>query len=235
MPTLEDITAKMLDVVLVNDTITTPSRFVVQAITQQYSIDRPRTMCTDVAGVGTSFVDLPQATEDDPAAFEPGFSQLTDVEFPIDDDCPSSLDPSDWTLRQIPSGTKLQIKGSKIAAEEFVRLFWTARHAEDGSTVLPSDVFAVADLAGALYMERLAAYYLDTSDSTISADTVNYRTKGQESLTLAKTLRKRYLDQMGTDADGDGSTEVAPAFSHLDMDNRLGNGGDRLTHGRRSR
>jgi hypothetical protein len=95
----------------------------------------------------------------------------------------------------------------------------------------------VCDYAAALCCQALAAKYAQTSDSSISADAVNYRTKSQEYLSLAKELRKRYDEQVGIQGSDSGSSAnasgVAAALSIGDMELRQGSGVDRLTHRRR--
>ncbi|MEZ2347423.1 hypothetical protein [Terriglobus sp. RCC_193] len=223
MATLEQITNAMLDVVMQdNSRIPTPSRFVIQAITQRYSLDRPLEVCTDINGSGTSLLELPDG-------FEDGFSEVSGVEYPVDDENPQPVDDMGYRMRRLPSGIRLQMVGISVPAGSPVRLQWTQRHADDGTTVADADLYTVADLAGALYMEKLAADYIDLGDASVSADSVSYRTKGQEALTMAKALRKRYQDAIGTTG-ADGDTQPAPAFGRLNQDQMMGDGSPRLIH-----
>src|SRR6266700_8313761 len=57
-------------------------RMLVQAILQRYSKDRPRVIVTDVTALGTSDLPLPTVDEDADGAFEDGFSEVTQLEYP---------------------------------------------------------------------------------------------------------------------------------------------------------
>lgn len=201
-----------------------------QAIQQRYSKDRARELVADVSGDGTS--DLPV-----PANFEEGFSVARAIEYPIGDVPPTFVEDDAWIFYRLPpSGTlKVRLLSARPAASEFVRVTFTARHLSDGSTVRNADFEAVADYAAALSFEALAAVYTQSGDASIAADAVNYRTKSQEYLALAKTLRRRYFQHMGIDEDLAGSAGAGPAVATGELDQELGPGGDRLTHPKHSR
>jgi hypothetical protein len=120
-----------------------------------------------------------------------------------------------------------------------VRVTWTCRHTAPtvsvDSTIPDADFEAVCDYAGALCCEALAARYAQTNDSTIQADAVNYRTKSQEYLGIAKALRKRYDEQVGIQegGTGPGGGTVPGALAVGDMELKQGSGVERLTHRRR--
>lgn len=100
------------------------------------------------------------------------------------------------------------------------------------TTIPDSDFEACSDLAAAICAEKLAAIYAQTRDPSIAADVVNYRTKSQEYLALAKALRQRYFDHIGIEEDGKGSGAGPGAIAIGDMELRQGSGVDRLTHRR---
>ena len=78
---------------------------------------------------------------------------------------------------------------------------------------------AVVKLAAAGCATQLAALYAQTSDPTLGADTVNYRTKSQDYLALAKVLEGAYREAVGA-TDG-----VAAASVSADLDVDLSNNG----------
>lgn len=203
----------------------------VQAIVQRYSADRPREIASDQAGNGTALLDLPVSGSD---AFEEGFSAIRLIEFPTGNVPPSFLLDEEWQMYRTPSGLKIMLLETTPAASDMLRLTWTARHPNDGSTVADPDFEAVCDYAAALCYEALAAIYTQTSDPTLAADSVNYRTKGQEYLSLAKEARRRYFQHMGIDP-SDTSTGTGPAIASGNLYETQGSGLDRLTHPRNSR
>ena len=208
-------------------------KLIAQSIQQRYSKDRPREIVTDVPGNGAADLDLPGAGED---VFDEGFSLIRQLEYPIGNVPPSTIEDGGWTLYRTPAGLKLRLLASRVPAGESIRVTWTARHRGDGSTVPQCDFEAVCDLAAALCFDALAAIYAQTGDSTIAADTVNYRTKSQEYLGLAKSARRRYFAHIGVAEEADAaSASSGPALSIGEVDQSMGWGGDRLVHGRGSR
>ena len=91
------------------------------------------------------------------------------------------------------------------------------------------DFYAVCDLCAALSLRAIAAKFTSTSDSTMQADIVNYRSKNREATDLGKVYLKAYADHMGI-MEG----QAAPAASGVvEFDTQYSAGGDWLTHPRR--
>jgi hypothetical protein len=105
------------------------------------------------------------------------------------------------------------------------RVTFTAPHELDASSMADSDFYAVGALAASLAARKLAAVYTQIGDSSLGADTVNYRTKSQEYMTLAKRLEQDYASLLGTDPE-----RPAPAASRTAAWTGDTAGGDRLTH-----
>jgi len=198
---------------------------IAQAIVQRYSKDRPILTVTDVAGNGGQDLGVPSGWENQ-------FSQVRELEYPIGQIPAQTVEDYDWVMYQSPDGWNIRFLVDVPLATEKVRVTWTARHTSDGSTVPAPDFDAVCDFAASLCCERLAALYAQTGDSSIGADIVNYRTKGQEYLALAKAARKRYFNHLGLSEDASESSIAAPALAIGNMDNMMGPGVDRLTHRR---
>ena len=199
-----------------------------QAIGQRYSKDRPVKKVTDIPGNGTSLLDLP-------SGFEDGFSRVTGVEYPVGDVPPTYLEEDEWDDEyRTPTARKIMLLAAKPAASETLRVSWTARHVDDGSTVPAADFEAVCDYAASLGFDALAARHVPTGDATLAADTVNYRSKAQEYQALARSHAKRYYEHLGI-APGQPETG-GPALGIGEVDGSIaGSGIDRLTHPRRNR
>lgn len=198
---------------------------ILQAILQRYSKDRPQENASDVNGNGTALLDLPPG-------FEDGFSSVRQLEYPIGNVPPTLLADDDWQPYRDTAALKIMLLAAKPTASEQVRVTWTKRHADDGSTVREADFEAVCDYAAALAFEMLAARHAQTGDATVAADTVNYRTKSQEFMSLAKGARRRYFNHIGLSEDEigrDGGLGPALAIGEVDQ-NIAGAGIDRLTH-----
>ncbi len=217
--------------------------FITQAVQQRYSKDRPRVLVSDISADGTSDFALPTGPSTPPEQFEDGFSEIRTIEYPIGNVPETYVDNPDWKMYRSPSGLKIRLLVTVPNQGENIRVLWTLRHTPGTSgqnpvntTIPDADFEAVCDLASALCAEALAATYAQTRDASISADAVNYRTKGQEYLALAKALRARYdahvgiEEGSGTGASG-GSTQAAAAAVG-NLYEQMGSGVDRLTHRR---
>lgn len=208
-----------------------------RAILQRYSQDSPLEVVSDIQGNGTNYLPLPVAPGEggDLPVFEPTFSVIKQLEFPIGQQPPQLILDSDFRLYRAPSGYQILINFDTPGPTEYVRALWTARHLADGSTVPDQDFFAVVDFAASLGAERLATFYVGTGDSTLQADVVQYRSKSAEMLAVAKALRKRYYNHMGVEEGATGQDEVGPAFALGNQYLEQNSGVDRLVHGKYSR
>jgi hypothetical protein len=215
----------------------TPSlpRFVQQTITQRYSKDRPLELVSDVAGTGTAYMPLPVAPVGQFGVFDPLFSEVKKIEYPIGQIPDEDVRSEDWELYRSPTGYQLVLSAYVPQVGQSARITWTARHAPDATTVDPGDFYAVCDYAASLALEAMAARASQIGDSTMGADTVNYRSKAQEFTSLAAKIRKRYYNHMGVDEAPSG-VESKAAISVGNLRNIMGTAGvDRLVHGKDTR
>lgn len=225
-------------------------RFIQQAILQRYSKDNPLVNVSDIPGNGTAFLPLPVAYPGAPAVqatgtaaipaaygvFDPQFSNIQQIEWPPDLIPMETIRPEDWNVYRSPSGYQLQLLSFVPQPGDFVRVTWTCQHSPDGSTVYPGDFYAVCDFAASLCLQSMASSAAQLGDSTIGADTVNYRAKSQEYLTLAKEARRKYFSHFGVDENDKGEAQDAPAISTGSLHNIMSSAGvDRLVHSRYTR
>ncbi len=189
----------------------------------RYSKDRPQTKVEDLTAPGGQTLDLP-------AAWESGFSGLQSLEYPVGNVPPSMIDTGAWGIYNAPGTRQIMVQAS-LPANETVRASFTIQHVLDDvtDTIDIVDREPVASYAAAVLCDQLASLYSGDSDSTIQADSVDHQSKAREFAFRAKTLRKRYYDELGIDPK---RNVAAGAVVDLDLANSLGN--DRLLHpGRR--
>ena len=153
-----------------------------------YSYDRPLIKVVDVAGGGSFDLDLPPD-------FVEGFSVIRSVEYPAGERRPHLLGPGDYTIYKTALTSKLRLLNHTPRAGETVRITYTTKHKVE--TVPDSDLDAVCHLAGSLALRALAARFAKTSEPTISADAINYRSKAQEYSQLAQRLLDLYREEIG--------------------------------------
>lgn len=189
---------------------------VVEAL-KGYSKHRPRHVADDLTGTGAHDLDLP-------ADWSEGSSSVVSVEYPVGLIPEELIDPRDFRLYRTPAGLKLRLLAVAPPETDTVRILYTAPHTE--ATIPAADEEAVANLAAAVCLRQLAARYGQTSDPTIGADVVNYRSKADEFRRLAQAYEERAFAHLGigikTDTAAASVTAPAPDAKR-----------PRLTHGRR--
>ena len=191
------------------------------AITR-YSRHRPLTKILDIAGSGTNDINVP-------AEWVPEFSELRSVEYPVGQVPAELLGADDFTVYKSPAGEKIRLLTQRPSAQETLRITITVLRTQESIPAV--DLNSVADFAASLCLRTLASMYLDTSDPTIGADVVNYRSKSGEATSLANKLEEQYNKHIGIKDDG--SPPAASAVSSFTVD--YPGGSDRLTHPRRQR
>lgn len=188
----------------------------IAAAIKQYSKHRPFETCADIPGQDGPDIDLP-------ADWAPGLSAITAIEYPIGAIPETVIDPRDWRFYKTPTDTFIRFAAITPASSAEVRLQYTTLQSE--ATIPVNDLDAVANLAASYCCRQLAAAFAQTSDPTIAADSVNYRTKSGEFTALAKQLEGLFNRHLGI-KDND-TTGAAMAVAPPPDSTRV-----RLTHGR---
>jgi len=167
------------------------------------------------------------------ALWSDGFSVIKTVEYPVDDDdeTPDILQDDEWRMYVTPEGEFLRLLNNVPSATEDMRITYTALHTctDTACTVKTFDEEAVQALAAGHFCNMLSAYYAQTQDSTINADSVDHGSKGREYAARAKMFRTVYFNHIGIK---EGEAMAASVTRDQDMD---GSWGDRLTHPKRYR
>lgn len=200
--------------------IATPERDSAIALAvSRYSKDRPATKVEAITAAGGKWLDLP-------ASWEAGFSALQALEYPVGEAPPNVLGADEWSLYQGLSGLQILLVNS-VPAAVTVHATFSIQHVVDVSTdTIPGvDQEAVASYAASLLCDQLASLYSGDTDSTIQADSVEHQSKARDFAIRAKTLRKRYYDELGIDAKRNVAAGVV-----VDLDGKDSQGNDRLQH-----
>uniref|UniRef100_A0A6M3LDS5 Uncharacterized protein n=1 Tax=viral metagenome TaxID=1070528 RepID=A0A6M3LDS5_9ZZZZ len=158
-----------------------------------------------------------------------GFSTIKSVEYPVDDtdETPDMLQDDEWMIYVKPAGKYLRFLEDEPTATETFRVTYTALHTctDAACTVDDFDAEAVQALAAACFCDMLATYYAQSTDSTISADSVQHDGKSRDYAARAKSYRKLYFDHLGIE---EGKTPAASVTR--DQDKPGSWAGDKLTH-----
>lgn len=186
-----------------------------------FSKDRPRAVVADIAATGV--FDYPV-----PLDWDADESIGVQVEFPAGEQAPKILPENEWMIyRQATGVHRLRFLESS-PNNGTIRLIYTIPYAltQQINTLPDSAFMAVVYKSAQLACESLAAQYAKTSDPTINADIVNYRTKSQEFSDRAKDFLARYETEIRSDA---ARGEIG------EWDLLMTGGGQQLFHNPRSR
>lgn len=188
---------------------------------KRYSKDRERIKVEDVATTAANVLPLPAAWEDE-------ISELRSLEVPIGNVPPTYLEQDRYRIYQDPAGKAIQLDDAQNVGTQ-IRVNYTISHLVDAATdsIPVKDREPVACWAAAICCDQLAAFYSGGSDSTIQADSAPGQSKAQEYAARAKTLRTRYLNEIGVD-----DKSSAPAGVHVNLDTPSSLNQDRLLHSR---
>lgn len=186
----------------------------------RYSTDRPREKVQDLTPASAQLLPLP-------AAWEDGFSVLLELEHPIGQIPPSLIPQDRYALYQEPAAVKIQLIDGVAVAANNVRAKYSIKHQVDAGvdTIPLQHREPVACWAAAMLCDQLAAFYSGGTDTSIQADSVQQTTKAQDYSARARSLRKRYLDELGVE-----EKKSAPAGVVVNLDQVDSRGEDRLLH-----
>jgi hypothetical protein len=192
---------------------------------KRYSKDRPQVKVEDLTPESANLLPLP-------ASWESDFSELRSLEYPIGDVPPTLIEPGRYEFYRSPTALKIQVLDAVAVAANNVRASYTIKHVVSASadTIPIQDREPVACWAAAILADELAAFYSGGTDSSVQADSVEQRSKAEEYAARARTLRKRYHDELGIE-----EKKAAPAGVVVNLDQPDSRGEDRLLHLRRYR
>lgn len=192
---------------------------IAQAV-RKYSQDKPYFVKKKVTGTGVSSYLL---TTIFGSLWKAGFSQIKSIEHPAGDNPPTMLEEDDYYIyddgtAQDETNLKLVFTTATPATSESfsAELSIELDLPTSGTQNFPNtdEHFAnITTLAAALACMRLAAVYAQSSDSSISADVVNYHEKTQKYMSLAK----QYLSQYKTSVFGS-EEDDGPKAAMIDKD-----------------
>ena len=184
-----------------------------------YSKDRPLIKVKEYTGDGNYDYDLPTDWID-------GISYIVgDIEYPAGSQDIKYLPYEEWILRQTASETKLRFLTVTPSAGTGFNVKYSTIHVVGAtSTVYTNDEEAFCQLAASIALRALANRMAQTSDSTINADVVEYRTKTDQFESRAKAAEKIYQNHI---------SENKPALASVrvkEFDTAYPWGGRFLTH-----
>lgn len=235
--TRQELRYRLLDLDLVNPLLADNAALdaAISMATTKYSQDRPLAVVEDELGNGTPFLVLVGAGAV-LASWSDGFSDILSIDYPAGAISatyePTWLEPGeDWTAYRDASKTYLWLRSAAPTTSETVRITYSARHTHTSvlDTVPPADFDALCDLSAHVACVMLATKMAASSDSTMGADSTNYRDGQLRFKQQAEAWLATYSDRMGLAVDG----TPAGASAVVDWDSKnIAVNRRWLTHGR---
>lgn len=184
---------------------------------ETYSRDRPREVADYVSGDGSTYqFALPRF-------WALGFSRVLEVEYPAGEQPRTILEPDDYevvnTLLGLQPRRYLEFRvGAPESGTNNLVLRYTARHVhtDELDTIPPGDMEPVCWLAASYAAVELASKMAASSDSTIAADSVNYRDGVTRWRDVAKQYQALYDQAMGRGKEAAGSVVAAGLVTEWD-------------------
>ncbi len=201
----------------------------IQEAVRIYSRHRPREVVKDITGDGT----YDYAITTHLTSWVKDFSVIKKIEYPADRREPEYVDQDeDWVLYEKEAGQYIHFLDDTPPATEKIRVTYTAPHIlSDAQNTIPEiDQDAVCELAASLCSGALASVYAHAIDSTISADSVDHKSKSEQFASRARAQKKIYTDHVGIK---EGDVPAASAVKGFDFD--YPDGSPRLTHPKKYR
>ncbi len=205
-----------------DDELTSASRSVLlEAATEKYNRDRPRTSTADLTGAGRYYALTGSG------ALLTGWvqyaSRVVSVEYPAatiaSGELPLYLDNDAYQLYEAGGVQYLLLLDVSPTSGDKIRITYTvpAVFASNSVTLPAQDFNAFCYLAAALCCQTIATKYSRTNDSTINADSVNHPTRADLFAARYREYLKLYAQLLGIDG-GDNTQVARGAAEFLDMD-----------------
>ena len=173
------------------------TRFIMDAVIR-YNKIKPKSLVYDFTGDGVVYeFGLP-------ASWSEGYSSIVAVEYPVGQQVPSYMQPSEYALYQGTAEKKFRLLETVPGSGDAVRVTFTApfRITADASDIPEQDEVAIADLAASMCFKELAAKYARTQRSTLEGEVLNYLTKVDYYIRLAQQYEANFNAHFGIATDG---------------------------------
>jgi len=209
------------------DLTTADKNAAIENAVKEHSKYRAQEIVGDIAGNDTYDYEMELLAD-----WEEGFSVIKKLEYPAGERVPVYLEDEDWTIYKDTVGQKLRFLNDSPTSLETIRVTYSARHdvTETAGTIPEADSEAVCHLAAKYALLALMNRYLQNTEPTLGADSVDHKSKAMESRSNANKEETEYFQHMGIKPG-----EVTAGMAFKDHDVNYPWGEDRLTHGRRWR
>lgn len=201
----------------------------IQSALEVYNQDQPRELVLVISPSGGSVYEYSLSSR--VSGWNASQYQVVRVVYPGNKQTENELDNRYWDVYEKSDGTFwLRFTEDSPASGNDVWVYYTAPHVIDPTTDTlssdnPGDFQAFCHLAAAYILEMAANYYAKLDESSIGADSQNYRDVTQRYQTQANNMRKVYSDHI--------SRKRGRTSAVINWDTTATGGRDRMFHRRR--
>jgi len=151
----------------------------------------PYIKVVELTGDGNSYFDVPSDWED-------GFSEIYNIEYPINEYPPQFLDENYYYIEDTPTGKRVRFTNYYPGNSEKFWFRYTIQHQISDSQNTVPDIFfgPLTNLACAFVCFKLANYYSNTADPTLTADVINYGSKGEDMENRGKNFKALWEEEI---------------------------------------
>jgi len=209
----------------------------IRSAVDRFNKDMPHEVTNDISGDGGYDYTLP-STVAKPWVAE--FSYILSIEYPSGEQQPIILDPSDYVIYDNGTTEVLRFLGIKPGSAYTIRMRHTTKWIldETTTTIEDRDAWPLACLSASICLRMLASHWLQTTESNMEADVIDYSNKSVEATLVADNLENVYRDHVSIARIGQTKNIEAPvraAGGSKDLDTEYAWGSDYLTHPKGSR
>lgn len=167
---------------------------------REYSRRRPNLTVEAMTGNSTGTYSLP-------TSYEHGFSNVQEIEFPVDQNPRETIDQSNWDVDKTPSGRRLRFGGYKPGDGQTFWIKFTTPHTFESSglseDVPETDQTGIEYLTASLFCQALATFFASKANPNLpEAQVFEYTTRSDEYNTLATKWRTKYDEQIKQEVTG---------------------------------
>lgn len=161
-----------------------------------------------------------------PSDWIDGFSRLEAIEYPSGNQEPIYLDKEKFQLYHNGTVEKIRFIDAEPSASQNFIVTYTIPHTltDSANTIYEADFNAVCHLTAGLTLLSMANKYTQSSEPTIAASAVAFRTKSDRCRAVAEEQFKLYAKAMQQDE------EVSAAIIIREYDTKYPWGGEYITH-----
>lgn len=220
--TLAIVKTKLITALQDGDNVLTPAQHEIAIVEAGgiYSKRRPYEVVADITGDGDFEYDLP-------ANFLATFSEISSVEYPIDERPVMIMDTAQWYVYRTANATYKMRFVETLSSGVVARISYTIPHTLSNSvwTVPEIDNDAIKNKAASICCAWLAAHYSQLGQSTLNADAAQHQSKATHYRSQMRVFDQLYDEHMGLSI-----SNVVPASASRQY-KMLSTYGVRLTHG----